>query len=123
MQKKILASLLMVPMAYSAFADINITVPVNGNDWNAAGIVGDKLVYNPETQSIHSAVAPIGAGELSTVVKVAAPGHYCLSFTNLDNASVDVTGNAVTNFKKASDKDFTYNFDVTGGGRQLRNFN
>lgn len=119
MQKKILASLLMVPMALSAFANIKVDVPVNKDKWNATGIVGDKLVYDDQTQSINSANAPIGAGELSTVVKVTAPGHYCLSFTGLNNVSVDVTGNAVTNFKKASDKDFSYNFDVTGGGQTV----
>lgn len=118
MQKKILASLMMVPMAYSAFANIKVDVPVNKDSWNAPGITGN-IYYDDQTQSINSADAPIGAGELSTTVKVTAPGHYCLSFASCENVTVSVTGDAVENFTKASDKNFTYNFDVTGGGQAV----
>lgn len=119
MQKKILASILMVPMAYSAFANIAVEVPVNKTAWNSTGILADELQFNDVTGSINSAVAPVGTGELTTTASVPAPGHYALTFTEINNltVSIKVDGKDVELVEFKGRPGFI--FDVTGGGQAL----
>lgn len=107
MQKKILASLLMVPMAYSAFANINIDVDVKVPAWDFNGIQG-SLNYDEATQTFES--LNVGVGQISQ--KLDLPfGDYVLSFGNSENVKIIVNGKTLEN------ENGVYNFTVDTAGK------
>lgn len=91
MQKKILASLLMVPMAYSAFANIEVNVPVDKDSWTANGLVGENLKFDSEAGSIET-IAPVGVGNLTYIQENMPQGTYTLTFASKENVLVKVNG-------------------------------
>ena len=124
MQKKILASLLMVPMAYSAFANIGVDVPVNKDAWTANGLVGDALKYDDVTSSAET-TGPVGVGFISYTRANMPQGTYSLTFTQQDNVNVTVNGSELKNNQftldaagsieiKISGKDAAQPFKFTG---------
>lgn len=90
MQKKILASLLMVPMAYSAFANIGVNVPVDKDSWSADGLVGENLTFKPEEGTVESKA--IGTGFIAQTLKDLPQGTYTLTFASATNVKVTVNG-------------------------------
>lgn len=88
MQKKILASLLVTPLAFNAMANIQMD-PINNQSWTATGLAGDDLIINTTDNSV---TAAIGTGILKQNLKLSAPGTYRISFTRADNVKITVNG-------------------------------
>lgn len=111
MQKKILASLLMVPMAYSAFA--NIEVPVDGNDWTVNGLAGAGFKFDEATNTVQT--ASVATGNISQTIKDLPKGKYVLSFASFTNIAVKVqiNGAAATD---ATLEDNKFEFNLPDGG-------
>lgn len=80
MQKKILASLLMVPMAYSAFANIEVPVQSNKEAWTADGLIGQGLQYDSESNTV-TVDATVGVGSLAQDLKNLPQGTYTVTFS------------------------------------------
>lgn len=88
MQKKILASLLTVPMAVSAFAQIDVAVPVNKDAWTVNGLVGDYLKVDGETVETTGSVS---AGWIKQTLVGLPAANYSLAFTEVANVTVTFT--------------------------------
>lgn len=108
MQKKILASLLVTPLAFNAFADIVLDDLQKPTDWFPSGLVGDGFQVNEDTKIITAAV---GAGTVTQTVKL-PQGEYKINLATLENATIAVAGAgaevAATTGKEVS-------FTTTGG--------
>jgi len=83
MQKKIIASLLVSPMAFNAMANIAMD-PVNNAAWTATGITGTDIFKDGVV------TCPVGTGVISQSYKIAAPGKYNITFANSQNAVFEV---------------------------------
>lgn len=108
MQKKILASLLVTPLAFNAFADIVLDDLQKPTDWFPSGLIGDGFQVNEDTKIITAAV---GAGTVTQTVKL-PQGEYKINLATLENATIAVAGAgaevAATTGKEVS-------FTTTGG--------
>ncbi|MGM9867794.1 MAG: hypothetical protein ACI303_08125 [Lepagella sp.] len=94
MQKRILASLLVTPLAFSALADITVN-----NDGTLPGWAKDPNVIGDDPVTSGSSVSYSGNGWIFTTVKGLNPGTYTLVFTNANNVKIDrveVNGTTVT---------------------------
>lgn len=112
MQKKLLACLLVAPVAGTAMANIDIeafppegapsltTTPGEGFDYNFNGGVG--------------LAAPVGTGEVTFQKVELFPGNYKLTLGGVNNLVVNISGNGVTSVK-GSDKEYT--FEVGGNDK------
>lgn len=107
MQKKILASLLVTPLAFNAFADIvldNLKAP---EAWVPAGLIGNGFEINGTLIS-----AAVGAGEVSQTVTL-PQGSYKVNIGTLTNATVAVSGAVETPVDATKNTEVT--FTCTGG--------
>lgn len=111
MQKKILASLLVTPLAFNAFADINLDNLEKLSDWVAQGLVGDQLELDEADKLIR---ASVGTGSLTQKLVKLPKGKYTINFTKLTdgNAKVNVTGAVKA---AAENNGNTVVFESTGG--------
>lgn len=118
MQKKIIASLLVSPLAFNAMA--NITLPkaidntAEGNKWVASGVIGDFNIFQPNGEI----KCPVGGGVLSQKITVEVPGTYRVAIANPENATLkavlsDKTVEAVTPEGATKPNNFV-EFEVTG---------
>lgn len=111
MQKKVLASLLVTPLAFNAFANIPIEVngnsnlAANGTNWNQTGISG----ANPFQGG--GIVCPIGSGVLTMDLGELNPGKYVLKFTTPKNVRATVSDG--TNSVSVNDKDLEFEVVAT----------
>lgn len=90
MQKKILASLMVTPLAFNALANITIngSLVENGTNtgWDQTGITGDTSVFDGTGIN-----CPVGTGILTKDLGKLNPGTYKVSFVNAENLDVTVT--------------------------------
>lgn len=118
MQKKIIASLLVSPLAFNAMA--NITLPgvidntKDGNKWVASGVIGDFNIFQPNGEI----KCPVGGGVLSQKITVEVPGTYRVAIANPVNATLkavlsDKTVEAATPEGATKPNNFV-EFEVTG---------
>lgn len=107
MQKKVLASLLVTPLAFNAFANITVNENLagNGENWNQTGISG----ANPFQQG--GIVCPIGSGVLTMDLGELNPGKYVLKFTTPTNVRATVSDG--TNSVSVNDKDLEFEVVAT----------
>lgn len=108
MQKKILASLLVTPLAFNAFADIVLDDLQKPADWFPSGLIGDGFQVNEDTKIITAAV---GAGTVTQSVTL-PQGEYKINLTTLENATIAVAG-AGAEVAATTDKEIS--FTTTGG--------
>lgn len=108
MQKKILASLLVTPLAFNAFADIVLDDLQKPADWFPAGLIGEGFQVNEDTKIITAAV---GAGTVTQSVTL-PQGEYKINLTTLENATIAVAG-AGAEVAATTDKEVS--FTTTGG--------
>lgn len=108
MQKKILASLLVTPLAFNAFADIVLDDLQKPADWFPSGLIGDGFQVNEDTKIITAAV---GAGTVTQSVTL-PQGEYKINLTTLENATIAVAG-AGAEVAATTDKEVS--FTTTGG--------
>ncbi len=89
MQKKILASLLVSPVAISAMANINVT-GVQIEKWTPSnGAITGGLVNG------NKVTVPVGTGAVTNSFVAPAPGTYQVVFGGFDNVVVTVNGDTV----------------------------
>lgn len=108
MQKKILASLLVTPLALNAFADIVLDDLQKPTDWFPSGLIGDGFQVNEDTKIITAAV---GAGTVTQSV-ILPQGEYKINLATLENATIAVAG-AGAEVKATTGKEVS--FTTTGG--------
>lgn len=92
MQKKLLASVLVAPLAFNAFANISINgnLAENGTNWSQTGISGT----NPFQGG--GILCPIGSGILQMDLGELNPGNYVLKFTDAKNIRATVSNGVDT---------------------------
>lgn len=92
MQKKVLASLLVTPLAFNAFANITVNenLAQNGSNWNQTGISG----ANPFQGG--GILCPIGSGILTMDLGNLNPGKYVLKFAEAKNIRASVSDGVST---------------------------
>ncbi len=97
MQKKIIASLLVSPLAFNAMANITLdnVIANGGTDWSVSGVTGDNTIFENGTFT-----CPVGGGVISQKITVNVPGTYRISINNPQNATVNATVDG-----KPADKD------------------
>ncbi|MDE6339476.1 MAG: hypothetical protein K2K97_06790, partial [Muribaculaceae bacterium] len=89
MQKKIIASLLVSPVAISAMADITVSgLPIDGWEPVSGAVTGGIVNGNKVT-------CPIGTGSITNVFAAPAPGKYKIVFNDLTNAGVTISSEYV----------------------------
>ncbi len=88
MQKKILASLLVTPLAFNAVADITINGNLvdEGKAWTQTGVSGTNVFQDGKV------ICPMASGVLKKFLDIPAKGTYEIRFTNKDNIKVSVDG-------------------------------
>lgn len=103
MQKKVLASLLVTPLAFNAFANITVNENLagNGENWNQTGISG----ANPFQQG--GIVCPIGSGVLTMDLGELNPGKYVLKFTDAKNVRATVSDGVNSKSSNGENLEFT----------------
>lgn len=116
MQKKILASLLVTPLAFNAMANITIVPDLvgGGEGWTQnGGVTGSDPIFNGTGLS-----CPLTGGVLTTTVaQKLNPGNYKIEFTNPDNIKVEVkAGNTVLG---STLTDGAVAFEVTATGTEI----
>lgn len=118
MQKKIIASLLVSPLAFNAMANIALPKAIDntaeGNKWVASGVIGDFNIFQPNGEI----KCPVGGGVLSQKITVEVPGTYRVAIDNPENATLkavlsDKTVEAVTPEGATKPNNFV-EFEVTG---------
>ena len=102
-KKKILASMLMAPMAFAAYADVTVATPSDASGWTTVSGVSDALQW-----SNNGMTCPVGVASIQTSFKL-QPGKYKMAFGTLNNAKVTVTVNGQ---EVASYSEFTVEGDV-----------
>lgn len=107
MQKKILASLLVTPLAFNAFADIVLDDLKAPEAWVPAGLIGNGFEINGTLIS-----AAVGAGEVSQTVTL-PQGSYKITIGTLDKAQVSVSGAVEAAVGPTNETEVT--FTCTGG--------
>lgn len=108
MQKKILASLLVTPLAFNAFADDIVLDDLKAPEaWVPAGLIGNGFEINGTLIS-----AAVGAGEVSQTVTL-PQGSYKVNIGTLTNATVAVSGAVETPVDATKNPEVT--FTCTGG--------
>lgn len=107
MQKKILASLLVTPLAFNAFADIVLDDLKAPEAWVPAGLIGNGFEINGTLIS-----AAVGAGEVSQTVTL-PQGSYKVNIGTLNNATVAVSGAVEAPVDATKNTEVT--FTCTGG--------
>lgn len=107
MQKKILASLLVTPLAFNAFADIVLDDLKAPEAWVPAGLIGNGFEINGTLIS-----AAVGAGEVSQTVTL-PQGSYKVNIGTLTKATVAVSGAVETPVDVTKNTEVT--FTCTGG--------
>lgn len=116
MQKKILASLLVTPLAFNAMANITIVPDLvgGGEGWSQdGGVTGSDPIFNGTGLS-----CPLTGGVLTTTVaQKLNPGNYKIEFTNPDNIKVEVkAGDTVLG---STLTDGAVAFEVTATGTEI----
>lgn len=89
MQKKILASILVTPLAFNALADANLDYLKDPSQWTESGISGDADVFTG-TEGDYKAESVIGIGTFTQTIKNLPKGKYRVSLQNPENAQVTV---------------------------------
>lgn len=89
MQKKILASILVTPLAFNALADANLDYLKDPSQWTESGISGDADVFT-DTEGGYKAESVIGIGTFTQTIKDLPKGTYRVSLQNPENAQVTV---------------------------------
>lgn len=107
MQKKILASLLVTPLAFNAFAVIVLDDLKAPEAWVPAGLIGNGFEINGTLIS-----AAVGAGEVSQTVTL-PQGSYKVNIGTLTKATVAVSGAVETPVDATKNTEVT--FTCTGG--------
>lgn len=102
-KKKILASMLMAPMAFAAYADVTVATPSDASGWTTVSGVSDALQW-----SNNGMTCPVGVASIQTSFKL-QPGKYKMAFGTLNNAKVTVTVNGQ---EVASYSEFTVEGDA-----------
>lgn len=105
MQKKIIASLLVSPLAFNAMANITMD-PVNNAAWTATGITGTDIFKDGVV------TCPIGAGVISQPYTIKAPGKYNITFANSQNAVFKVFSGG----KEIASGEGSVEFEMTSAG-------
>lgn len=103
MQKKILASLLVTPLAFNAMADITVNDGLQAETgWTQTGITGSTSVFTDNGVN-----CPIAGGYIQRTLNL-LPGNYKLTFTDATGVQVKIGNKVVTG------TDGVYNFTVDG---------
>lgn len=97
MQKKVLASILVTPLALSAFANITVNENLAGSatGWNQTGISGQDSPFKED-----GIFCPIGSGSLTKSLGTLNPGKYVVRLVGAENVRAivsDGTNNYVSN--------------------------
>ena len=86
MQKKIIASLLVSPMALTAMANINVSNGIAINSWNAKnGAILSGIVTGNKVS------IPVGVGAVVNSFTAPAPGTYKVAIGALQDCGVKVS--------------------------------
>lgn len=102
MQKKILASLLVTPLAFNAMADITVNDGLQAADgWTQSGITGTSIFTE------NGVNCPIAGGYIQRTLNL-LPGDYRLTFTGATGVQVKIGDEVVTG------TDGVYEFKVDG---------
>lgn len=107
MQKKILASLLVSPLAFNAFADADVPA-FQGTDWDKAGFEEGQFTVDGGLITSTS-----GIGTLTQDVTGLPVGKYKLTFVKSENVTVTINGKEV----KAVNGE--YAFEMTSKGTAI----
>ncbi len=103
MQKKILASLLVTPLAFNAMADITVNDGLQAEaGWTQTGITGSTSVFTDNGVN-----CPIAGGYIQRTLNL-QPGNYKLTFSDATGVQVKIGNEVVTG------TDGVYNFTVDG---------
>lgn len=106
MQKKILASLLVTPLAFNAMADITVNDGLQAADgWTQSGVTGTSIF------SENGVNCPISGGYIERTLNL-LPGDYRLTFTGATGVQVKIEDKVVTG------TDGVYEFTVGGDAAQ-----
>lgn len=89
MQKKIITSLLVSPLAFTAMANIDIA-NVDNEKWTSPSVTGGSLVQGGLV------TGSLGVGTITQTVDVPCPGTYQLEFVSATNIAVTVSDNVET---------------------------
>lgn len=90
MQKKILLSLLVSPVAISAAAQIPVT-GITPQGWTSNSVTGGNPFFNEEKNEV---ICPVGTGSVTQKFKAPAPGKYSIEFTSITNAVISISDGA-----------------------------
>lgn len=105
MQKKILASLLVAPLAMNALADITVNGNLidGGNGWDQSGVSGANIFNEDGT-----VLCPIAGGKIAKNVTGLNLGEYRLVFGSRTNVEVLVSANGLPVATAAADNGVTF---------------
>ena len=109
MQKKLLACLLVAPVAGTAMADINVEAFPPTAQPSLSTTPGDGFSYDFNKGGL---IAPVGTGVVTFQSVKLYPGNYKLTLGGADNLKVGITGNGV---KAVEGSKGNYTFQVEGG--------
>ena len=109
MQKKLLACLLVAPVAGTAMADINVEAFPPTAQPSLSTTPGDGFSYDFNKGGL---IAPVGTGVVTFQSVKLYPGNYKLTLGGADNIKVGITGNGV---KAVEGSKGNYTFQVEGG--------
>lgn len=101
MQKKLLVSLLVGPLAINAMADINMD-NLDPAKWDVAGLVGDQ--YKNDNGLIEAAV---GSGTLTQTLTGLPKGNYKITFKSGQNFKVLIDDKETTEFSLSAEGSVT----------------
>lgn len=113
MQKKIIASLLVSPLAFNAMANIALPDVIDntkdGNKWAASGVIGEFDIF----QNAGKITCPVGGGVLSQKITVEVPGTYRVAIANPVNATLNAVLGGKT-IKPVTPQGAIVEFEVSG---------
>lgn len=113
MQKKILASLLVTPLAFNAFANIVLDDLNSAANWIPGALAGDNYQVTPGENGSYLIKAGVSVGTVTQSIKGLRKGTYQIKFTTFKNAELKVTGAGASKVTEGADN--TFQFDITGG--------
>lgn len=115
MQKKILASLLVTPLAFNAFANIALDNLNSAANWIPGALAGGDYKVIPGENGGYLINAGVSVGTVTQQIKGLLKGTYQIKFTTFENAKLEVTGAGASKVTAVEGADGTFQFDITGG--------
>lgn len=115
MQKKILASLLVTPLAFNAFANIALDNLNSAANWIPGALAGGDYKVTPGENGGYLINAGVSVGTVTQQIKGLLKGTYQIKFTTFENAKLEVTGAGASKVTAVEGADGTFQFDITGG--------